>query len=201
MPFTESSVNLALNAIASTIGFVSLHNANPGNTGANEIAGVTRQPTTYNTAANTQSTIVAGVPFSNVPANQTVWWVGLWTAQTGGTFRGYAPAGSTLYGTLSANGTSNVLTCLAHGLVSSDGAKNRVVVWRDKGKALPTGLAEGVIYWVKSETANALELSATQGGATIDIGDGECVFQNIVPATDVLPWNYEVSSFTLLGFS
>jgi hypothetical protein len=59
------------------------------------------------------------------------------------------------------------------------------------GGALPTGISEGTIYYVKTVSGNSITISSTQGGATLDItGDGSglvvkvstlAISQNIQP--------------------
>lgn len=84
--------------------------------------------------------------------------------------------------------TSDTVTSYAHGLAVDD----RVVFWQYEPGSLPTGLTEGVVYWVKTAPdANTFTVSTTQGGATVDItavGQGTCqkitpiaVTQNITP--------------------
>ncbi len=52
---------------------------------------------------------------------------------------------------------------------------DRVAFFPAGGSTLPTGVTEGTVYWAKTVAGDALTISATQGGATIDItasGDG-----------------------------
>ena len=75
--------NAAANAVAALSQYASLHTGDPGTTGANEGAGVTRALTTYPPAsagANTGSP--AGV---QAPAG-TYTHYGMWSADSGGTF-------------------------------------------------------------------------------------------------------------------
>lgn len=61
--------------------------------------------------------------------------------------------------------TSDAVTVPGHTLVVND----RVVAIAADGQALPTGITEGALYWVKTVSGNDITLSATQGGATLDI--------------------------------
>jgi hypothetical protein len=45
----------------------------------------------------------------------------------------------------------------------------RVVAFAVPGVSLPTGLVAGTVYWVKTASGEDITLSATQGGATLDI--------------------------------
>ncbi|HEX7123224.1 MAG TPA: hypothetical protein VF178_12685 [Gemmatimonadaceae bacterium] len=67
--------------------YVSLHSADPGETGANEAsgAGYARQAVTFAAAADGTSASNAVVEFSDMPAG-TWTHVGLWDAPTGGNF-------------------------------------------------------------------------------------------------------------------
>ena len=94
MGLNAGSKNLMLDALGAVTGFVSLHNSDPGATGTGEISGGTpayaRKAVTWNAAAsgNLDS---SNVPLFDIPAGTTVTHFGLWTAATGGTFRGGDP--------------------------------------------------------------------------------------------------------------
>lgn len=52
---------------------------------------------------------------------------------------------------------------------------DRIIFHAVDGSSLPTGITEGTSYWVKTVSGDAVTISATQGGATLDItgvGDG-----------------------------
>ncbi len=89
MPFTEVQRNAWLNALAPS--HVSLHTADPGETGINEVTGGTPA---HARKAITMAAAAAGnrdsstVPVFDVPAGITVTHVGFWTALTAGTFLG-----------------------------------------------------------------------------------------------------------------
>lgn len=112
MSFTDAVRNAMLDLIdetgAQSAGYLSLHTADPGSTGANEVAGgsYARQPITWNAAAAGQKTIVEQ-PVFQVPGSTTITHFGLWSAVSGGTFRyGGALPASQVYsspGTYTAN--------------------------------------------------------------------------------------------------
>lgn len=89
MPFSVAAKNTMLDALAVT--HVSLHTADPGDTGANEVAGgapaYARKAITIDAAAagNRNSSTV---PEFDVPAATTVTHVGFWTAAVAGVFLG-----------------------------------------------------------------------------------------------------------------
>lgn len=93
--------NVAANAVATAVAYLSLHSANPGPTGANELAGGTPA---YARIAVTWNGAVAGVAALNgdktfnVPAGATVAYVGAWSAPTGGTFYGSDDVTTEVYG-------------------------------------------------------------------------------------------------------
>lgn len=86
MPLTVATRNAMLDAI--TFNTVSLHNGDPGATGANEIAGggYARQAAVFDAAANGERLLNADVQFAGSAA-QAVTHFGVWQ---GATFRGGA---------------------------------------------------------------------------------------------------------------
>lgn len=176
---------------------LSLHSGDPGTTGANELTGgspaYARKAVSWDAAAGGSRAISAGVQF-DVPASTTVRYIGMWSASTAGTFFGYSPAGSAARRAFSVPDISaDTLESPAHSYSSGD----TVVVWATIGAALPTGLAEGTVYYVVSATTDDFQLSATSGGAAINltaIGDGDV--QKITPETFNGQGTYTVSSHT-----
>lgn len=151
-----------------------------------------RKAITWNSGVNPK-TIVAAVTF-DVPAT-TVRAVGLWSAQTVGTQRAWLPAGSTARRAFSvdaADVTANTITSAGHGLVNG----NSVVVWPTIGAVLPTPLAEDTEYFVVGAATDTFQLSATFGGAAIDltaIGDGDV--QKFTPEVFAAQGTYQATSF------
>lgn len=122
----------------------------------------------------------AGVTFpQNTGASQDLIGWSKWTAVTGGICRMIAlfdadpPIGGTAL-------TSDTITAPAHGLSNNQ----RVFVLAVPGMAIPTGLAENTIYFVINAAANTFQLSATQGGAAVDLtADGAAYFIPFTPVT------------------
>ena len=81
MPLTNAAKNLMLDALGAVAGEASLHTADPGTTGANEVTGGTydRQPITWNASANGDLDNNANPTFQ-VPGGVTVVYFGLWSA-------------------------------------------------------------------------------------------------------------------------
>ena len=76
--------------------FVSLHSANPSTTGANEVAasggpanGYARKQVTLAASSAGVKANSAALTFGPASAEWSIWYYGLWTAATGGTFLGY----------------------------------------------------------------------------------------------------------------
>jgi hypothetical protein len=81
--------------------YASLHSADPGDTGANELSGgspaYARKAITWNAAA-AGSMDDSNVPVFDVAAGSTVLYVGLWSALTSGTFYGATLVTQETYG-------------------------------------------------------------------------------------------------------
>lgn len=86
--FPAVSSNLAVAAVTAVAGFLSLHTADPGTTGANEVTGgsYVRQSITWNAASGGTQTSSNGQTFAGMPAVGGNLWIGLWSASTSGTF-------------------------------------------------------------------------------------------------------------------
>jgi len=171
MSLTTTARNEALNAIG--IDSMSLHSGFPGVTGANELTGggYARVACTFNGASGGVRTLAAVTNFT-VGAGHTVRWVGLWSA---GTFKGYSPNGGSPK-EFQADATSDVVSVPGHGYIAND----PIVFY---GGTVPAGLTEGTIYYVRDVTTNTFKVSATAGGAAIDLtgsGGSDCVVSKIV---------------------
>jgi hypothetical protein len=90
MPYTPDGKNAMLDHLATLADFASLHTADPGNNGANEVAGgnpaYARKAIDWNAAAGGILDNNANPEF-DVPGGTTVTHAGFWTA--GGTFLAY----------------------------------------------------------------------------------------------------------------
>jgi len=74
-------------------------------------------------------------------------------------------SGTTNVGVAFTATTADTLTAPAHALAVND----KVVCHSRAGAVLPTGITEGTVYFVKTVSGNDITLSATQGGATLDL--------------------------------
>lgn len=182
MSYNDAAKNLGVDGIAAVVDFLSLHEGNPGTTGANEISGgspaYARKGIAYNASAAGLKTNSGAIAF-DVPAGKTIYHVGLWDAVSAGTNYGYAPLVGTPKGFGSAAAGTDVITSVAHGLSDTW----QVVVANVFAESLPTGLTEGDVYFVRDATTDTFKLSLTSGGAAIDLGAGELAFQRCVPET------------------
>ncbi len=90
MALSDNGRNSAVNGLASSSTHISLHSADPGTTGANEITGgrpaYARKAATWGTAASGTRTLSSAVVF-DIPAGVTVSHFGIWSAVTGGNFQ------------------------------------------------------------------------------------------------------------------
>lgn len=165
--------------------YVSLHSADPGETGANEVVGgsYVRQQADFTTTAN-PATNAATISFTGMPAGDVVGW-GINDASTAGNFyvtgwfQGATPLNKV--GTVdAADVTANTVTSPAHGFAND----NRIVLEQIEGETTPTGLTAGTIYWLVGTATDTFQLSLTQGGAAIDItAKGVGIFRRVVVTT------------------
>lgn len=86
--FPAAASNLSVPAVTAVAGFLSLHTADPGTTGANEVTGGSyiRQSITWASASGGSQLSSNGQTFAGMPAEAGNLWIGLWSASTSGTF-------------------------------------------------------------------------------------------------------------------
>jgi hypothetical protein len=88
MAFTDATLNAAVGAVTALGSWISAHTADPGTTGANEVAGgsYARLQTTWGSASSGDQT---GSQVSlQIPASTTITHWGIWSLVSGGTFVG-----------------------------------------------------------------------------------------------------------------
>lgn len=198
MPFNDTAGNVMLDALdegVTQITHVGIHQlgTDPGQatnaTGTEATGGspaYARQPVTWGAAAARQKSNTNAFTF-DVPAGTyayfTFWNVVTLGANTGN-YRGYAPfMGATpLKGFFSTDPTlaNNQFFSVAHGLADGD----RVILYNVFAESLPTGVAEGTVYYVVNSAANTFKVSATLGGAAVPltaVGGGEGHWARVVP--------------------
>lgn len=194
MPFNDLGKNKALDgldeSVSGAITHIGVGNATDPGTGTNyggtEAAGgspaYARQAVTWGAAASGQKANTGALTF-DVPAG-TYAFLLFFNASTGNTnnYLGHIPINGTVKGFFSVDTTlsNDTLFSVAHGLADGD----RVQLFNVFSEALPTGLAEGTLYFVVSSATNTFKVSATSGGAAVDItavGGGEGYFQKVIP--------------------
>lgn len=83
-----ATLNTALDAVGALGGWLSLHTADPGTTGAVELTGgspaYARKQTAWGAAVNAVKT--GSAQTLDIPPNKTIGWFGVWTAASGGTW-------------------------------------------------------------------------------------------------------------------
>ena len=201
MRFSDQAVRVKLDALdesqAEGCTHASLHSAY-SSTGANELSGgspaYARKALTWAAASGRSKATSASVAF-DVPAGSTVAWIGLWDAVTAGDFKAMVPNGGGIPEAFTVPDISNdTLEAPGHGFSNT----NQVVVWAVPGVALPAGLSEGTIYYVISATTDDLQLSATSGGAAINItAVGSGFLMRIIAEVYVGQGTHTVSSITM----
>lgn len=164
-----------------TNAYLSLHDGDPGETGANEITGgsYARQLCAFDAAASGVTQNTAAEEFTSMPA-ATVFFAGLWDALSVGNFLAAIPLGAGAKTLATAAASTDTLTAYGHGFSDDD----RIILRTAGIGDLPTGLSESTIYYVVSSATNTFQLSTTSGGAAVNFtGDGEVMAFKVEPRT------------------
>ena len=180
----EEIFNAGAGAFPAADAWLSLHSADPGETGTNEVTGGSygRQQVAMTVTGNTV-TNDAIESFSGMPAGDVVGW-GIWDASVAGNcfWTGWFSTVGRV-GVVDAAGiTSNDIISPAHGVVADD----RIVLEAIEGETTPTGITAGTLYYVLSAglTTDTFNLSATSGGAEVDISaKGVGLFRKVTVTT------------------
>lgn len=91
MPLTDTTLNLMGTYLTTIATHLTLHNADPGLSGANLVVTAARIPASWSVDSDGDLTLTATAAFTGAAANAPVSYVGLWSAVAGGTFRGGFP--------------------------------------------------------------------------------------------------------------
>lgn len=144
-----------------TIDTMALNTAFPGSTGANEVSGGTpayaRKSVTIGAASGGSRALSSSVNF-DVPAT-TVRWLSFYNAST---FVACAPNGGKTPKNFMALPSTDVVYSTAHGY--ADGTK--ITFYNGTP---PGGLTEGTTYFTRDGTTDSFKVTATLGGAAIDL--------------------------------
>jgi hypothetical protein len=164
--------------------YIALHSADPGEGGSqntNEISytgyarvAVARSGAGWTVSANSVSNAAAIAFGACTAGSATATHFSIGTDSSGaGKILYKGNLGASIQGPFTAAVDDNI-TIPGHTLAVSD----RVAFYPAAGSTLPTGITEGTLYFVKTSATNVITISATDGGATIDItavGDGVAV--------------------------
>lgn len=192
MPFNDAAKNAMLDALDESntqithIGAFGVVDPGTGtNAAGTEATGgspaYARQSVTWGAAASGLKTNTNAIAI-DVPAG-TYAFLGYFNhvSTNSGNYRGSAPMGgaSALKGFFSSDVIANdKLWSAGHGMANGD----RVQLFNVFAESLPTGLTEGTLYYVVGSATDSFQVSATLGGAAIDItATGEGYWQRVVP--------------------
>lgn len=158
--FTTACKNNMLDA--ASLALASLHSGFPGQTGVNEIFGgspaYARKAITVSAASGGLRALAVAVTFDVPPS--TIRWIGFWGTGSA-QFQGYSPNGGNPREFFT-DIALNVINLAAHGFASGQ----KVVFYND---TIPGGLVEGQVYYVVNPATDSFQVSASSGGAPIDI--------------------------------
>lgn len=166
--------------------YVSLHTADPGsgddqtvneaNFGGYARVAVARSAAGWTVASNQVSNTSAVTFPQCTSGSNTITHFGVGTASSGAGHLPYSFPLISNYYDMTAVASTDTIAAPGHTLSVND----PIEVVPAPGGTLPGGLAVGTIYYVKTVSGNNLTLSATVGGATLDITtDGSCILGKI----------------------
>jgi len=163
--------------------YISLHTADPGETGANEVAGgsYARQQVAFGAASGGTLSNSAQVDFAGMPATTVVAW-GAWDAASSGNcfWTGWKSTVAKLAVATAADLTGNTLQSPSHGFINDD----RVVFEQVEDVGAPTGITLGTLYFVLAVTTDTFTFSTTQDGTAVDVtAVGAALARRVVPTT------------------
>lgn len=169
--------------------YISLHTADPGeagNQGTSECAytgyarvAVARSVAGFTVSGN-QVSNAALVQFGQktAGADETAMFVGVGDASSGATKLRYKNHIGTAALPCTGKASDDIIRIPGHALAVND----RIVFYADPNATLPAGITEGTVYHVLTVTGNDITISATSGGATLDItADGAGMAGKVTP--------------------
>lgn len=169
--------------------FVALHTASPGEAGdqtTNEATytnyarvAVARSAGGWTVSGDSVSnTALISFPACGVTGNTIVFWsIGLVTSGAS-EIVDYGPLAPLIMEAFTAVASTDIVTSPNMSFAVND----QVTFFAREGGALPGGITEGTVYFIKTAAGNAYTISTTQGGATLDItSDGGGWIQKVVP--------------------
>jgi hypothetical protein len=193
MPFAVARQNAAVDAVTGGITHIALLDES-----LTEITGgspaYARQAVAWDASASAIGDNTDAETF-NVPAGTTVAFLGFESnvSTNDGKTQGWWPLGGQPLMAGVVEGDDDTITSKAHGLTASQ----RVVFMDITGGGLPTGLTEGVVYWVRSAglATDSFTVATTDGGAAVNITtDGEVFFTRCIPETFASQGTYTIAA-------
>lgn len=181
------------------IGTLSVHTAYSA-TGTNEATGgspaYARKAVTWAPAASGAKAQTGTVTFDL--AAGTYGWIGFWSTEATPVFMGMVPNGGAAANPLKPfvmdDATADTFRSVGHGYANGDS----VVLWPGSNNTLPTGVAEGTVYFVVTTATDSFQLSATSGGAAINVtAKGQGHAQKIVQEVFAAQGQLQVSNLSL----
>jgi hypothetical protein len=120
MPVTDAVLDAAVDGATAVLVYASIHTDDPSTTGANEVTGggYARQEVTWNPSTGGIATADGTLSFSGPPGEDAKY-LGLWSAQSNGTFRGAAELSGDQ--TFNASGEYQVTTLTVTAINSQSG--------------------------------------------------------------------------------
>lgn len=183
--------NIADNAAASPLAnlFVALHTADPGEAGDQTTSEATY--TSYArvsvartsggwTVTNNSVSPVANIDFPAATGGaNTLTHFSVGVATSGASKILHRGVIGSVMGPASGNDTAtDKITIDNHTFAVDD----RIAFETSEGSTLPTGITDGVVYWVKTVSGQDVTVSTTQGGATLDItAVGQALAYKVTP--------------------
>lgn len=169
--------------------YISLHTADPG-AGGNQTTNeatytgyaripIVRSASGFTVASGVVSNAALAAFAACTGGSNSITHFGIGSASSGaGNLQDRGVLGSNL-GPFVGENSNDTITNKGHGLSVND----QIVFYARPGDVLPTGITEGTIYFVKTVTdVDNITISATQGGATLDItADGDGLMFKVVP--------------------
>lgn len=177
--------------------YFGLHTADPGEAGDQTTSeatytsyarvAVARSGAGFTVTANSVSPAAAVTFPAATGGSNTITHFGLGTAASGAGVLLYKGVIGSRLGPFTAATDDNFTIPGLTGVAVND----RIAFYPVDGSALPTGVTEGTVYFVKTVTGDVITVSTTQGGATLDVtGAGDGVAFRVTPisvSTGVTP--------------
>jgi hypothetical protein len=163
--------------------YASLHNGNPGITGANEVAGgsYARQAVTLGTPSSSAVSNSAALNFTGMPAVTTpgLTHVGLWDASSAGNFLWAGTLGTRDVRAFTAVAATDILTAPGSAYSAATDMADLVTLF---DSVLPVGVSALTNYFIVTVSGVTTKLSLTSGGSAIDLtADGAGMIRRIQP--------------------